>query len=972
MAFRIEVYPTIEDSKVQVQLLKWRHFPFTKKITKLVIVQNYTVDKNFSAHSIERIAQSLTNPLTEKYILYSGKKEYYYPRSDWTIEVGFLPGVTDNIGGTVKELIEDLTKSKFNSVESIYSSKTYQINGQISLAQIKQLAESQANPLIERIRINDRSVTVPRVVLNRRLAVRIVNLAKSEKKLEKLSKSGNLALTVNELKTIRDYFAGLKRQPTDIELESLAQTWSEHCKHKIFNSPFMEIKEGLFQHYIAATTAEIRKKKGGKDKCVSVFEDNSGAFEFDDNFLITHKVETHNSPSALDPYGGAITGIVGVNRDTLGFGLGAKPIANTYGFCFASPFEKREIFRDKRKKEKLLSAERIMSGVIEGVNAGGNQSGIPTPQGFLFFHERFRGKPLVFVGTLGLIPKKNKSGLLYKKKARKGDYIVMAGGKVGKDGIHGATFSSEGLSLKSPLSAVQIGDPITQKKMSDALIKEARDLNLYSSITDNGAGGLSCSVSETARESGGFQVNLDLVPVKYAGLNPWEIWVSESQERMTLAVPPSKWPKLKKLLASRGVDAWKIGCFTADGKGRVFTKKKKIMDIDLDFLHNGLPLGKKLTVKPKANTSKSFKSGKIDFSKDLLSMLRRLNIASFRFITEQFDHTVQAHLLLPPLSGKGRVNAESTAITPFLGAKKGLILSQGLFPAYTEIDPRRMAENCLDTAVRNAVAAGADPEQIYLLDNFCWCESDKGERLYQLQQALEGLRKTALVYETPFISGKDSMFNNFSGFAANGKPLNISVLPTLLVSAVSVLNDISDVISLDFKKSGDLIYLLGESIPDLGGSEYIQQLTGNYQYGQVPPVKASRNIALYRKYFRAVRKKLISSAIGVTRGGLAVALAKGALAGELGVKINLSNIRKKNLGSEELLFAEGGGRILVSVSPENQPGFEELMQGIYCILLGMVVEDKRLTVKNGNTEKIIINSAFADLKKAYFTPLAKF
>ncbi|MBI3573417.1 phosphoribosylformylglycinamidine synthase, partial [Candidatus Kaiserbacteria bacterium] len=324
-------------------------------------------------------------------------------------------------------------------------------------------------------------------------------------------------LSVEYLKTIREHFRRLGRAPTDVELETLGQTWSEHCKHTIFASPMDELTDGIYRTYIKGATKKIRAKKGAKDFCLSVFKDNSGGIAFDKNWVVTHKVETHNTPSALDPFGGAITGIVGVNRDSLGFGLGAKPVANVYGFCFAPPEDPRRLYRDRELTQELLPAKRIAEGVIKGINAGGNQSGIPTPQGFMLFDDSYRGKPLVFAGTVGLIPKTHNGRKLYEKKAKPGDYIVMVGGRVGLDGIHGATFSSAELHSGSPATAVQIGDPITQKKFSDAIAKEARDMGLYDSITDNGAGGLSSSVGEMAKESGGCRVELEKVPLKYDG-----------------------------------------------------------------------------------------------------------------------------------------------------------------------------------------------------------------------------------------------------------------------------------------------------------------------------------------------------------------------------------------------------------------------------------------------------------------------
>ncbi|MEK7113511.1 MAG: AIR synthase-related protein, partial [Patescibacteria group bacterium] len=517
------------------------------------------------------------------------------------------PGVTDNVGSTTKETIVDLLHLKDSSTLAVYTSKVFLIYGSLNAEDQKKIAYSLHNPLIERASIFDcskkKNFSLPlkesKVILEKRKPVISISLDVSDEELIKIGKEGvldpagfrrgPLALDLESMKTIAKYFVTLKRNPTDIELESLAQTWSEHCKHTIFANSIDDIKDGLYKTYIKEATNKIRKQKGKKDFCVSVFKDNSGGIVFDKDHIITHKVETHNSPSALDPFGGAITGIVGVNRDAIGFGMGAKPVANTYGFCFGYPENISPLFRDKDQKQKMLSPKRIMQGVIKGVNVGGNCSGIPTLSGFVKYDDRFRAKPLVFVGTAGLIPTKIKNKSSCEKSAKAMDYIVVVGGRVGADGIHGATFSSVTMDSNSPATAVQIGDPITQKKLSDAIVKEARDMMLYNSITDNGAGGLSCSVAEMAKECGGAIVDLEKIPLKYPGLLPWEIWISESQERMTLAVPKTKWLQFKKLMQSRGVKATVIGKFTNSGKCIVEYQGKNILNIPMDFLHNGLP-----------------------------------------------------------------------------------------------------------------------------------------------------------------------------------------------------------------------------------------------------------------------------------------------------------------------------------------------------------------------------------------------
>ena len=988
MISRIEILTIVFDSRAQLRKQKFSYFPFSKKIKTISLIDVYTIEKKLSTLDLNKIGSAVSNPVTQQYMIKNGKNNLSKKNEfDWVIEIGFLPGVTDNISHTVKQISEDLLNIKFINGEDVYSSQITLISGDLNKDEVEQIANSLYNPLIQRVHIKSHQqftkdhgmdFIVPKVKLTKKPTVTEVDLKLSENELTKIGKlgitnidgtrRGPLALDLLFIKTIRDYFQRKKRGPNDIELESLAQTWSEHCKHTIFADPIDEIKDGLFKHYIKRATEEIRKKRGKKDFCVSVFSDNSGGIIFDEKYLITHKVETHNSPSALDPFGGAVTGIVGVNRDTLGFGLGAKPIANYYGFCLADPRTDKKLYKGPNFTQPMLSSKRIMTGVIDGVNAGGNQSGIPTPQGFLNFDERFRGKPLVFVGTIGLIPKKIKGKLSHIKKALPGDYVVMLGGRVGKDGIHGATFSSEAMDSGSPATAVQIGDPITQKKLSDAIVKEARDMLLYNSITDNGAGGLSCSVAEMAKESGGVIVDLEKVPLKYPGLEPWEIWISESQERMTLAVNKEKWVQFKKLMDSRGVEATIIGRFTDSGKCLVSYNKKLIVDIDMDFLHDGLP--KKLLTT--TFNSAKHKEPNITEEKNaevtLLAMLSRLNITSYAFISQQYDYVVQANSALPPLQGRGRVNADTSAIKPVLNSQKGVVMSQGLYPSYGDIDTYYMAASSIDTAIRNAVAAGADPNYLAILDNFCWCSANDPERLGALKRAAKACFDYAVAYGTPFISGKDSMFNDFKGYDEKGKPINISIPPTLLISSIGVVSDINKVVSLDLKQSGDLIYILGETKEELGGSEYYamegEKVGKKYIGNNVPKVDAKKNKKLYDSFFKAIQNNLIASSISVGRGGIGVVLAKTAIGGKLGVQIKLKNIPGNVFRDDYGLYSESQGRILVSINPKNKKKFENNFKNIPYALIGKVTDDQMFEVV-GLENKKIINIKIDKLEESY-------
>src|SRR5512137_383227 len=817
-------------------------------VDKLHLIDVYTIvsgSKDFSKDELCRIGSQLINPVVQEYTVDTATVGVF----DYAIEVGFLPGVTDNIGTTAKQTIEDYYSIRFKEGESVYSSLLFLVCGNISEDSLQKLMATLSNPLINRVHIRTfeeyknkgMDPYVPSVRLHELPTAENVDLDLNDGDLARLGKEGildfvtkqrrgPLALDLPQLRTIREYFSKKGRNPTDVELESLAQTWSEHCKHTIFASPMDDdVPKGLYKTYIQGATNKIRAEKGEKDICVSVFTDNSGAIIFDEKYIVTHKVETHNSPSALDPFGGALTGIVGVNRDTIGFGLGAKPCINYYGYCVGDPDSAPVLYRGKNKINPILSPRQILDGVVRGVGVGGNCSGIPTPQGWCYFNDRYTGKPLVFAGTVGVMPLKHKGKNLFEKRAEPGDLIVMAGGRVGKDGIHGATFSSEALDPASPVTAVQIGDPITQKKLSDVIVKEARDLGLYRSITDNGAGGISCSVAEMAKECNGCHVFLDRVPLKYHGMAPWEIWISESQERMTLSIPKEKIDEFMNLAQRREVEATVIGEFTDSGRCVVEYYGDIVMDIDLDFLHDGLPKKYLKTTHTHKLFPEPDSTCATRLDQTILSMLQRQNICSKQVVSTQDDHTVQGGHVLGPVQGKGRVQAPATLTRVVLDSEKGVGLSQGIFPHYSEIDPYLMAAAAIDTAIRGLVAMGVSLEKIALLDNFCWCSSDEPERLWQLKEAARGCYDFATAFGTPFISGKDSMFNDFSGFDSNNTPVRISVPPTLLVSSIGIHDDVAKAMSIDTKFEGDSVYVIGETLSELGGSEYFAFLgsTGN-------------------------------------------------------------------------------------------------------------------------------------------------
>jgi len=974
---RIEVHYK-KDPRLKTRTDRIRSLGFL--IDELHLVDVYTIatgSRDFTREELFGIGARLSNPVVQEFVVDEATSAFF----DYAIEVGFLPGVTDNVGATARQTIEDYLRVKFPEGDGVYSSQLYFVRGHLLPETITRLGDMLANPLVNRVIIRTRQEygdkgmdrVVPRVHLNEMRSVGLVDLDIPDEELVRFGKEGiidpetgirrgPLALDLAQLHAIRDYFNEVGRWPTDVEIESLAQTWSEHCKHTIFASAMDDdVPKGLYKTYIQSATNEIRKEKGDRDICVTVFTDNSGAIVFDDENLVTHKVETHNSPSALDPFGGALTGIVGVNRDTIGFGLGAKPCMNVYGFCVGDPAADIKLFRGKDRKNPVLSPRQILDGVVRGVGVGGNCSGIPTPQGFCYFDNRYAGKPLVFAGTVGVMPKEAKGVKLYEKKAEPGDLVVMVGGRVGKDGIHGATFSSEALDPASPVTAVQIGDPITQKKFSDVLVKEARDLGLYRSITDNGAGGLSCSVAEMAKESNGCRVDLDKVPLKYPGMAPWEIWISESQERMTLAIPPEKIDEFMNLMKRREVEATVIGEFTGTGRCIVECQGIVAMDIELSFLHDGLPEKTLMTTPVTVNNPEPDLPCPARLDDLMLAMLGRRNICSTEFVTIQYDHTVQGGHVLGPVQGKGRVQAPATLTKVVPGSKKSVGLSQALFPSYTEIDSYQMAAACIDTAIRGLVALGISPDEIALLDNFCWCSSDEPGRLWQLKMAAKGCYDFAKAFGTPFISGKDSMFNDFSGYDADNHRVKISVPPTLLISSIGVHADVKKAVSIDAKIAGDLVYVIGETAEELGGSEYFAHL--GYAGNTVPKLDAAAAKARYLRLYDAISHELVASVLPVSHGGLGVALAKVAVAGRLGMDVTIPSAMRPDY----FLFSESLGRFVVTVAPDHKREFERIM-GADALLLGKVGGNRlRIT---GQT--LLFEREISKLEAAYKAPFGGF
>jgi phosphoribosylformylglycinamidine synthase len=905
------------------------------------------------------------------------------PAPDFILEVSFRPGVTDNEGRTAREtaaLVLGLSPERAGEL-AVYTAVQYRLRGVSDPDTARRIGRDLlANELIQRFEIKSAAQwraepgfppRAARVTGQASDEVAGIDLfAMDDAALMAFSRDNVLALSLAEMRAIRDHYAdpaeaharkkaGLTSLPTDAEIEVLAQTWSEHCKHKIFSSAidYEDREKGLrsqvkslYKTCIQGSTKDIRRELGEDDFCLSVFTDNAGVVRFTDTHHVCIKVETHNSPSALDPYGGALTGIVGVNRDPMGTGIGANLLCNTDVFCFASPFHEGEL------PPRLLHPRRVFEGVREGVEHGGNKSGIPTVNGSVVFDERYLGKPLVFCGTVGLMPVTVAGRESHVKKARPGDAIVMTGGRIGKDGIHGATFSSEELHEGSPATAVQIGDPITQRKMYDFLMR-ARDMGLYSAITDNGAGGLSSSVGEMAQDSGGCDLDLSRAPLKYDGLKPWEVLLSEAQERMTLAVPKEHLKTFLDLAKEMDVLATELGAFTDSGVFFVRHGEKPVARLPMDFMHHGAPTMQLAAVweRPEAAASPAPRVPADGQGALLRRMLGRLNICSKDYVVRQYDHEVKGASVVKPMVGVRRDGpSDAGVLRPVLSRPEGLVLSHGICPKYSDLDAYWMMANAIDEAVRNAVAVGADPDRLAGVDNFCWCDPVQSEKtpdgrykLAQLVRANLALSHFCRAYRVPCVSGKDSMKNDYTG---GGR--KISIPPTVLFTVMGYMPEAARAVTSDFKRPGDLIYLLGTTAPECGGSEIAQEL--GFTSAAVPHVDALAASGRYRALYTAIRDGLVTACHDLSDGGLGVALAEMAIGGRLGCEADLAAAPAAGLHAGpggmtdlELLYAESAGRLLITVSPENRAAFEARFAGQAAGCLGRVTDAGRVRLARG-------------------------
>jgi phosphoribosylformylglycinamidine synthase len=814
---------------------------------------------------------------------------------------------------------------------------------------------SLANPVIHAIHEEPYlPESFPTGTLHRLRVAQIVIEDMDDRALASLSRDAHLFLSVGEMKAIQAEYRRLGRDPREIELETIAQTWSEHCVHKTLKSqvtyrgadaqawssrPGHELSadgsvtiSNLLKCTIVAATEKLIAD--GIDWCLSVFVDNAGVIAFDGEHAVCFKVETHNHPSALEPYGGAATGIGGCIRDIIGTGLAARPIASTDVFCVARP----DRWPHENLPEGCLHPKRILTQVVAGVRDYGNRMGIPTLNGAVWFDDRYVGNPLVFCGCIGVMPRSLITG-----EPVDGDRIVVLGGRTGRDGIHGATFSSAeltGTHADEFSHAVQIGNPVTEKKLLEAVLqaRDERDGCLYHAITDCGAGGFSSAVGEMGRLLGA-EVHLERAPLKYAGISPTEIWISEAQERMVLAVPPAAIERLRSICELNDVEMCELGHFgTEDGDLILRYHRTEVGRLTMAFLHDGLPRTAREAIWEPPQNAVSPRSSAAPTLKDaLLELLAHPNIASKRWIIRQYDHEVQGGSVVTPLVGPGGEGpSDAAVVSPVHGSQRGLAIANGLATGLSE-DPYVMVLAAIDECVRNLVCVGADPQRIALLDNFCWPSCNDSRRMGELVRAAEAAYDGALAYRAPFISGKDSLNNQFTA----GDGTTIEIPPTLLISGMGVVPDVSRCVTMDAKSAGNHLVIVGKIGSRLDGSHY-EMLFGPAEDRQVPVTDLERGPLIARRVHAAIAEGLVASAHDCSDGGLLVAAAEMAMAGGLG--LDLETVEPASCFSEE------PSRYLLEVAPTKLRSVRAHLDGVPSVVLGSFNDSGRLTMAGGNLD----------------------
>ncbi len=761
--------------------------------------------------------------------------------------------------------------------------------------------------------------------------------------LREIAETLGLGLSLQELRYIRDHYVVQERKATDVELQTYDQTLSEHCSHKTFGGVIHTPEgtvDGLLKTYFRSLIDELKP-----EWCYSVFEDNAGIVDLTDDVCVAIKVETHNHPSAIEPFGGAATGLGGVIRDILG--VWANPIACTDVLCFG-PLD----YDYEKLPEGVKHPRYLLGGVVDGIGSYGNSIGIPTVNGATVFHEDYTGNVVVYAGCVGVIPKDQ-----YIRNVKPGDKVVLAGGRTGRDGIHGVTFASAELTEESEevsRPAVQIANPIEEEKIKRA-IEQISNRKLGSGITDIGGGGLSCGVCETADRYGlGVDVHLDRVPLKATDMAPWEIWISESQERMLLAVPPENLNEVLSIFKDEQVETTVLGDYTESGRAMLYFKGALVAQLELDALFNP----------PKIERSTRWKPPKLeeptipepdDLGEILLRLLKAYNIASKEKVVRRYDQEVKGQTVVKPLQGWNAGPNNAAVLKPLDESWKGVAISSGINPRYGQIDPYWMAASAVDEAVRNNVAVGG--RRISLLDNFTWGNPEYEDRLGGLVYASRACHDVGKAYGTPFVSGKDSLYNE--------SPLG-PVAPTLLVTALGILPDIRKAVTMDLKRDGDSVYLIGKTKPELGGSEYYRLM--GFLGASVPRLEADETIGAYERLTSAIDDGLVRACHDLSEGGLGVAAAEMAFTGALGLEVDLFKAPVvAEMRDDLMLFSESNGRLLVEVEEGESRDFEAKMEGAAFARLGTVTSGHRLTVYGRGG--VVIDEPLDLLMSAWKTPL---
>jgi len=887
------------------------------------MVRVYFLQGDLSELDVITLCQEvLVDPVAEAYCL----NELYSPDNvDHYVDVTLHPGVTDP---AAESLMNAARVLGIQGLQKVATGQRYLIYGETDLTQLA--TQVFSNPLIQYHTID--SPIQPPFITAKPVddTVEIIPLKDvTDDQLIAISQERRLSLDLNEMRAIQAYFQQIQRDPTDAELEMLAQTWSEHCVHKTFkariiytgpahgasphSSPQTYEINGLLKTYIRAATDRVNKPW-----VRSAFVDNAGIIQFDENWDVAFKVETHNRPSALEPFGGANTGVGGVIRDVLG--VSAKPIANTDILCFGMPDE-------NNVPEGVLHPKRIAEGVVAGIEDYGNKMGIPTVNGAIHYHRGYTANPLVFCGCLGILPRG-----AHRTQPQPGDLIVVIGGRTGRDGLRGATFSSMEMDTStSTLSggAVQIGHPIHEKQVQEVVLR-ARDESLYTAITDCGAGGLSSAVGEMGAAIGAT-VQLNTVPLKYPGLRPWEIWLSEAQERMVLAVPPENLPRLQVICAGQDVEIVVIGIFEPTGRLILHYGDKLVGDVAMDFLHDGIPQ-RQLEAVWSAQEVTQAALPDVDLRQTLLGLLAMPTIRSKESVIRRYDHEVQGGTAIKPLVGvDNHAPADAAVIVPMHSPSlmhpamtsdktqniRGLALSVGMCPQYTRYDPYAMAWAAVDEAIRNLVAVGADPEQVAILDNFSWGNTNLPDRLGELVRCSQGCYDAAMAYDVPFISGKDSLNNEYLGDDGERH----AIPGTLVISALGMVPDVKNTVTMDLKRAGNKLYLIGETRNELGGSHFFD-LYG--VEGGIVPQPNSNALDTMKRLHYAIRSGWILACHDLSEGGLGVALAEMCIGGRLG-----ATIVQAPMDDRVWLFSESGTRFIVEVLPEHQAAIEAQFENVH-------------------------------------------